>query len=82
MISSEEKLKMAEEYGDNFGGAKNWLEIYKKATPNAYDFLHMDFQSNPPKAYHNFETLIAEGSNQVSTAAAAEPQAEQSKTEN
>ena len=64
--NEKELGKMAEEYGDNFGGAKNWLEIYKKATPQSYDFLHMDFQSNPPKAYHNFETLIAEGSNQVS----------------
>lgn len=54
---------MAEEYGDNFGGEKKWLEIYKLATPNRYDFLHMDFQHNPPRAYHNFEKLIAEGEN-------------------
>ena len=60
--NEKEKLKMAEEYGDVFGGAENWLNIYKLATPNRYDFLHMDFQSNPPKAFHNFETLVAEGS--------------------
>ena len=36
----------------------------------------MDFQSNPPKAYHNFETLIAEGSNQVSTEVQPEPEPE------
>ena len=61
--NQKELGKMAEEYGDNFGGADLWLEIYHKATPNRYDFLHMDFQSNPPKAYHNFEKLIAEGPN-------------------
>jgi len=46
-----------------FGGADNWLKIYALATPNRYDFLHMSFQDNPPRAYRNFETLIAEGSN-------------------
>jgi len=60
--NEKEKLKMAEEYGDVFGGADNWLNIYKLATPNRYDFLHMDFQSNPPKAMRNFEEVIAEGS--------------------
>ena len=66
--NEKEKLKMAEEYGDVFGGAENWLNIYKLATPNRYDFLHMDFQSNPPKAFHNFETLVAEGSEILNSA--------------
>jgi hypothetical protein len=61
--NQKELGKMAEEYGDVFGGADNWLKIYKKATPDKYNFLHMDFQSNPPKAYRNFEELIAEGPN-------------------
>jgi len=60
--NQKELGKMAEEYGDVFGGADNWLKIYAQATPNRYDFLHMSFQDNPPRAYHNFETLIAEGS--------------------
>ncbi len=60
--NQKELGKMAEEYGDVFGGAENWLKIYAQATPNRYDFLHMDFQSNPPRAFHNFETLVAEGS--------------------
>ncbi len=59
--NQKELGKMAEEYGDVFGGGDNWLKIYKKATPDKYNFLHMDFQSNPPKAYRNFEELIAEG---------------------
>jgi hypothetical protein len=63
--NQKELEKMAEEYGDSFGGKDNWLKIYQMATPNRYDFLHMDFQSNPPKAYHNFETLIAEGSKNI-----------------
>jgi len=61
--NQKELAAVAEEYGDNFGGIDNWMKIYKMATPNRYDFLHMDFQSNPPKAYRNFQTLIAEGPN-------------------
>ena len=63
--NQKELGKMAEEYGDVFGGGDNWLKIYKKATPDKYNFLHMDFQSNPPKAYRNFEELVAEGPNIV-----------------
>jgi hypothetical protein len=59
--NQKELGRIAEEYGDLFGGEKKFLEIYRKATPNRYDFLHLDLQSNPPKAYHNFETLVAEG---------------------
>ena len=66
--NQKELGKMAEEYGDVFGGADNWLRIYKKATPDKYNFLHMDFQSNPPKAYRNFEELIAEGQNIIGEA--------------
>jgi len=66
--NQKELGKMAEEYGDVFGGADNWLRIYKKATPEKYNFLHMDFQSNPPKAYRNFEELIAEGPNIIGEA--------------
>tara|TARA_R100001591_G_scaffold4449_1_gene10189 strand:+ start:201 stop:983 length:783 start_codon:yes stop_codon:yes gene_type:complete len=58
-----ELKRIADEYGDLFGGEKRFLEIYRKATPNRYDFLHLDLQSNPPKAYHNFEKLVAEGQN-------------------
>ena len=60
--NQKELGKMAEEYGDVFGGPDNWLKIYAQATPSRYDFLHMNFQNNPPQAFRNFETLIAEGS--------------------
>ena len=60
--NQKELGKMSDEYGDVFGGAENWLKIYAAATPERYDFLHMNFQTNPPRAYRNFETLIAEGS--------------------
>jgi hypothetical protein len=66
--NQKELGKVAEEYGDSFGGADNFLKIYAQATPNRYDFLHLDFQSNPPKAYRNFETLIAEGSKILNSA--------------
>jgi hypothetical protein len=60
--NTKELEKIAEEYGDMFGGADNLLKIYKIATPNRYDFLHLDLQENPPIAYHNFEKQIAIGS--------------------
>jgi len=63
--NQKELGKMAEEYGDVFGGAENWLKIYKKATPEKYCFLHMNFQSQPPEAYRCFEELIAVGENIV-----------------
>ena len=57
----KEMLKIAEEFGDVVGGQKAFLAIYKYATPERYNFLHMDLQSNPVKCYKNFQELIAEG---------------------
>ena len=57
----KELLKVGEEYGDLFGGPEKWIALYKKATPDRYNFIHMDLQSNPPKMYRNFDELIAEG---------------------
>ncbi len=53
--------KIVEEIGDQFCGADNFLKIYYAATPNKYDFLYLDLQSNPPLAYHNFDEIIAVG---------------------
>tara|TARA_R110000787_G_scaffold74228_3_gene165135 strand:- start:475 stop:1344 length:870 start_codon:yes stop_codon:yes gene_type:complete len=53
--------KIAEEIGDQFSGADNFLKIYYMATPNKYDFLYLDLQSNPPLAYRNFDEVIAVG---------------------
>tara|TARA_R110000737_G_scaffold351161_2_gene392483 strand:+ start:8581 stop:9516 length:936 start_codon:yes stop_codon:yes gene_type:complete len=57
----KEMLKIAEEFGDVVGGQKAFLAIYKYATPERYNFLHMDLQSNPVKCYKCFNELIAEG---------------------
>tara|TARA_R100001463_G_scaffold80268_1_gene134722 strand:- start:108 stop:887 length:780 start_codon:yes stop_codon:yes gene_type:complete len=59
--NTKELGKIAEEYGDMFGGMNNFLKIYAIATPNKYDFLHLDLQENPPVAYHNFEKVVAIG---------------------
>tara|TARA_R110001599_G_scaffold341803_1_gene563085 strand:- start:211 stop:1026 length:816 start_codon:yes stop_codon:yes gene_type:complete len=59
--NQKELLSVAEEYGDLFSGADNWLKLYRKATPNKYDFCYMDLQSNPPIMYSNFEKVIATG---------------------
>ena len=66
--NSKELEKITEEFGDMFGGADNLLKIYKLATPNKYDFLHCDLQENPPRAFHNFEKLIAVGPNIIGDA--------------
>lgn len=56
---------IAEEYGDIFNGPKNWLKLYKKATPKRYDFAFMKM-SNPPVMYKNFEKVIGTGGEQES----------------
>ena len=59
--NQKELLAIAEEYGDLFNGADNWLRLYRQATPNKYDFCYMDLQSNPPLMYHNFEKVVGVG---------------------
>jgi hypothetical protein len=59
--NQKELLRIAEEYGDLFGGADNWLRLYRKSTPNKYDFCYMDLQSNPPLMYHNFTKVVGTG---------------------
>ena len=53
--------KIAEEYGDLFGGADNWIKLYKYACPERYKFIHMDLQENPPVMYSCFDEPIAIG---------------------
>mgnify|MGYP003148909817 CR=1 FL=1 len=57
----KELLKVAEEYGDMFGGQENWLKIYTLATPNRYDFLFMNLNENPAVAYSSFLKGVAIG---------------------
>tara|TARA_R110000850_G_scaffold250387_2_gene375573 strand:+ start:128 stop:910 length:783 start_codon:yes stop_codon:yes gene_type:complete len=59
--NQKELNAIAESYGDMFGGKEQFLKIYKLATPNRYDFLHLNLQENPPIAYHNFEKVVAIG---------------------
>ena len=63
---NKEKEKIFDEYGDLFGGYRNLENIYKLCTPNRYDFMYLSMQDNPPLAYKNFDTLIAEGDKIVS----------------
>tara|TARA_R110000765_G_scaffold86334_1_gene166156 strand:- start:558 stop:1373 length:816 start_codon:yes stop_codon:yes gene_type:complete len=57
----KELLKVAEEYGDLFGGPERFIQLYKRATPDRYNFIHMDLQENPPIMYRNFDTIMAIG---------------------
>lgn len=59
--NQKELERIAEEYGDLFNGPKNWLKLYRKATPNKYDFCYMDLQSNPPLMYSCFNKVVATG---------------------
>jgi hypothetical protein len=49
---------VAEEFGDQFKGKKNWLRMYNEATPKKYDFAYMKL-SNPAIMYHNFENEMS-----------------------
>ena len=53
--------KISQEYSGMFGGDKKFREIYAKATEQRYDFLYLDLQSNPARAFRNFETQLADG---------------------
>ena len=61
---SNSTLAVAEEYGDLFGGADNWLKHYRLATPEKYNFCYMDLQSNPPLMYSNFDKVVLVGGHQ------------------
>ncbi len=58
--NEKELNKMAEEYGDILGGRDKFFQLYKKATPNRFDFMYIDIQSNPTKVYSGFKNLIYE----------------------
>lgn len=72
--NEKELLKIAEEYGDMYGGQKRFLELYKQATPHKYDFLYLDLQSNPSKAYSRFDKLIYEHRDEYSGSVQLDPQ--------
>jgi hypothetical protein len=59
--NNKELGKIAEEYGDQFGGPDNFLKIYHTATPAKYDFLYLDLTENPPVARKNFGDIVAYG---------------------
>jgi hypothetical protein len=59
--NNKELGKIAEEYGDQFGGYDNFLKIYHTATPNKYDFLYLDLTQNPPIARKCFSEIVAYG---------------------
>ena len=58
--NEKELNKMADEFGDSIGGRNKFFELYKQATPNKYDFMYIDIQSNPTKVYSRFDKLIYE----------------------
>ena len=59
--NQKEMLKIAEEFGDVLGGDKQFLKIFKYATPDRYDTLHINLQDNPVTAWRNWTEKIATG---------------------
>ena len=55
--------KISQEFSGMFGGDEKFRQIYHKATEQRCDFLYLDLQSNPARAFRNFEDQIAEGAN-------------------
>jgi len=55
--------KISQEMSGMFGGDERFRKIYHKATEQRYDFLFLDLQENPARAFRNFEDLLAEGDN-------------------
>ena len=55
--------KISAEYSGMYGGNEKFRKIYAKATEQRYDFLYLDLQSNPARAFRNFEEQLAEGPN-------------------
>ena len=53
--------KISQEYSGMMGDDEKFRKIYKKATEQRYDFLYLDLQSNPARAFRNFEEQLAEG---------------------
>lgn len=51
--------KISQEYSGMYGGDEKFRKIYAEATKERYDFLYLDLQSNPARAFRNFETLLA-----------------------
>ena len=56
-----EMTKISDEYNGMFGGDEKFRKIYAEATKERYDFMYLDLQSNPARAFRNFETLLADG---------------------
>jgi len=56
-----ELTKISDEMSGMFGGDEKFRKIYHKATEQRYDFLFLDLQNNPARAFRNFEEQLAEG---------------------
>jgi len=50
--------KMCEEFGEEFGGEKNFRKMFKYATQDQYNFLYLNLAENPPLAFKNFTELL------------------------
>ena len=61
LSNNMELEKMTEEYGSLYGGNDNFKKLYKQAVNKRYNFLFLDIQNNPTRAFRNFDELIYTG---------------------
>jgi len=58
ITNMKEMEKLSEEYGDSFGGDKNFRRLLIQATQGKYNWAYLDFTQNPPLFYKNFNELL------------------------
>ncbi len=63
--NEKEVNKIAEEYGDIYGGQENFKALYRYCTKERYNFMYCPLQSNPSEAFKNFTELIYKGKNLI-----------------
>ena len=59
--NENERGKIADEYQALYEGSKNFERLYKEACNRRYNFLYLDLQNNPTRAFRNFDELIFTG---------------------
>ena len=56
--NEEELQKVAETYGEMFGGVNNFKALYRQHTPERYDFIVCKLDQNPAEMWKTFEEKV------------------------
>jgi len=58
ITNMKELEKLSEEYGDSFGGDKNFRRLLANATEGKYNWAYLNFTENPPLMWKNFDEAL------------------------